>query len=83
MDRTAAILIAVLMTLLAAASLVWMFQGIGGGNRAFILRLREWTRRTLFQFRKCQAFFRRPRPNGRSAPPKALLYALPKAEALA
>lgn len=40
MDRTAATLIAALMALLAAASLLWMFQGIGGGNRAFILQLR-------------------------------------------
>ena len=40
MDRAAATLIAALLALLAAASLVWMFQGIGGGNRAFILQLR-------------------------------------------
>lgn len=40
MDRTAATLIAALLGLLAAVSLVWMFQGIGGGNRAFILYLR-------------------------------------------
>lgn len=40
MDRPAATLIAALLALLAASSLVWMFQGIGGGNRAFILQLR-------------------------------------------
>lgn len=40
MDRAAATLIAALLALLATASLVWMFQGIGGGNRAFILQLR-------------------------------------------
>lgn len=40
MDRTAVTLIAALMALLGAASLVWMFQGIGGGNRTFILHLR-------------------------------------------
>lgn len=40
MDRRAATLIGALLGLLAASSLVWMFQGIGGGNRAFILQLR-------------------------------------------
>ncbi|MBV0892613.1 iron chelate uptake ABC transporter family permease subunit [Paracoccus sp. Z118] len=40
MDRPAATLIAALLALLAASSLVWMFQGIGGGNRGFILQLR-------------------------------------------
>lgn len=40
MDRRAATLIGALLGLLAASSLVWMFQGIGGGNRAFILHLR-------------------------------------------
>lgn len=48
MDRTAATLIAALMALLAAASLVWMFQGIGGGNRAFILHLRATKLAGLF-----------------------------------
>lgn len=41
MDRRAARLIATLLGLLAASSLIWMFQGLGaGGNRAFILHLR-------------------------------------------
>ena len=40
MDRPALRLIAALLGLLGAASLVWMFQGLGGGNRAFILQLR-------------------------------------------
>lgn len=40
MDKRAATLIGALLGLLAASSLVWMFQGIGGGNRAFILHLR-------------------------------------------
>lgn len=40
MDRAAAILIGTLLGLLAASSLIWMFQGIGGGNRGFILQLR-------------------------------------------
>lgn len=40
MDRPSATLIAALLAVLAASSLVWMFQGIGGGNRAFILQLR-------------------------------------------
>lgn len=40
MDRPAAALIAALLGLLAVSSLVWMFQGIGGGNRGFILQLR-------------------------------------------
>lgn len=40
MDRAAAILIGTLLGLLAASSLIWMFQGIGGGNRGFILHLR-------------------------------------------
>ena len=33
MDRPALRLIAALLGLLGAASLVWMFQGLGGGNR--------------------------------------------------
>ena len=41
MDRPALRLIAALLGLLGAASLVWMFQGLGGGNRAFILQLRR------------------------------------------
>lgn len=40
MDRPALRLIAALLGLLGAASLVWMFQGLGGGNRVFILQLR-------------------------------------------
>ncbi len=40
MDRAAAILIGTLLGLLVASSLIWMFQGIGGGNRGFILQLR-------------------------------------------
>lgn len=40
MDRRAIILLCGLGALLAAVSLLWMFQGIGGGNRDFILRLR-------------------------------------------
>ncbi|MCZ0963362.1 iron chelate uptake ABC transporter family permease subunit [Paracoccus benzoatiresistens] len=40
MARSARPLIAALLALLAAVSLVWMVQGIGGGNRSFILQLR-------------------------------------------
>lgn len=40
MPRSGAAIIALLLGLLAAASLVWMVQGLGGGNRAFILYLR-------------------------------------------
>lgn len=40
MDRPAAALVAALLGLLAMSSLVWMFQGLGGGNRGFILQLR-------------------------------------------
>lgn len=40
MDRAAVTLIAALLGVLGASALVWMFGGIGGGNRAFILHLR-------------------------------------------
>ena len=40
MDRPAATLIAALLGVLALSALIWMFQGIGGGNRGFILQLR-------------------------------------------
>ena len=40
MDRQGLPLLAALLALLAAAALVWMLQGIGGGNRGFILHLR-------------------------------------------
>lgn len=40
MDRRTAILLSGLALLLMAVSLLWMFQGVGGGNREFILRLR-------------------------------------------
>ncbi|SIS55607.1 iron chelate uptake ABC transporter family permease subunit [Paracoccus saliphilus] len=40
MDRRKIILLCGLALLLLAASLLWMFQGVGGGNREFILRLR-------------------------------------------
>lgn len=40
MDRRAALILAGLAALLAVLSGLWMFQGIGGGNRAFILELR-------------------------------------------
>ena len=39
MDRQGLPLLAALLALLAAAALVWMLQGIGGGNRGFILHL--------------------------------------------
>ncbi|HRO14378.1 MAG TPA: hypothetical protein PLL33_04925 [Paracoccus sp. (in: a-proteobacteria)] len=40
MDRQAVPLFAALLGVLAASALIWMFQGIGGGNRGFILQLR-------------------------------------------
>lgn len=40
MDRRGWILMVLLAGLVVLASAVWMFQGIGGGNRAFILQLR-------------------------------------------
>lgn len=40
LDRQAVTLASVLAGILVLSSLVWMFQGIGGGNRGFILHLR-------------------------------------------
>lgn len=39
-DRRSLAVLAALAALLALSSLIWMFQGIGGGNRGFILTLR-------------------------------------------
>ncbi|WP_108500632.1 iron chelate uptake ABC transporter family permease subunit [Paracoccus indicus] len=40
MDRRATLMLAVLALLLAGLSALWMFQGLGAGNRGFILSLR-------------------------------------------
>ena len=40
MDRRGRILVGALVVVLVLASALWMFQGLGEGNRAFILKLR-------------------------------------------